>query len=206
MRWFVVNSVYDAVRPVTHLSKLFGLWSSGWSPGPSQWKCWHSFLYVALFLALNCYSAYVTFYLQRFDYMYQSLIIGNSEIIYVFLLFFVIMYSILWSWFSQDKLAIMLKMLHQVDIELFSKKMPIDHQEIHLKLVAALVGSIVSTLVLTIVAYFFYEQCLPGFKFTAETFLSFLLTLYCYILNWVLATTMVFLASTRFRKLNIFFR
>ncbi|EJY57723.1 AAEL007935-PG, partial [Aedes aegypti] len=206
MRWFVVESVYDSVRPVTHVLKLFGMWSSGWSPGPSRWKCWHSCLYVAFFMALNGYTTYVTLCVQHYDYIYQSLIIGKMEIIYVMIMYLIIKYSILSCCFLRDKIANMLEQLHQVDVDLLGLKSRVNHERNHWKLVLAIIVMEFSSVALTVGSYFYYEETIPGFNYTVQTYLSYLLPLNFYILNWVMATTMVVLVATRFRTLNDTFR
>lgn len=207
LRWFAVSNVYETIRPVTYLLKPLGIWSSGWNPrSKSQWKSWHSWFYVAFFLAINVYATLAAIHIQQFNNVDNSLIIRRSVYCFSLTMFGTATYSILCSWLARKKIEALLKNLHDVDGALFNMKTQLDHQGHHFKIVFGLVGGLLASIALTVASYEIYANTVPWFRYTLTSILTFIVTLGYFTVNMMAATTLNLLLVSRLQALNDCFR
>lgn len=216
-RWFTVRDVYEVVRPLAHLSTLFGLASTPVFYDPTSWSSrlvptsgstWISVIYLLTLFALYTYSTYLTIFVQHFHVLYKSLIVGRTEYAYAVILYVVIVFSMVFLYLNRDKLATLLRLLHQVDRGLvdFENAITSDHQRTHFQLTVAIWGVAIVTGVMVGVGYYYYTTIFATFLYNAQTVIAYLLSINGYTLTMIQASTMVFLAKDRFAVINETFR
>ncbi|XP_039448091.1 uncharacterized protein LOC120427304 isoform X1 [Culex pipiens pallens] len=216
-RWFAVRDVYEVVRPLAHLSTLFGLASTPVFYNPTSWSSrlvptrgstWISVVYLVAFFALYTYSTYLTIFVQLFHVLYKSLIVGRTEYAYAVIMYVVIVFSMVFLYLVRDKLAKLLHLLHQVDRGLadFPSAINSDHQRAHFQLTVAIWSVAIVTGVMVGVGYCYYTTIFATFLYNAQTVIAYLLSINGYTLSMIQASTMVLLAKDRFAAINGTFR
>lgn len=209
MYWFQVDNVFQSIRPLIIVLKVFGFIPiiNHQTEASKKIPFWRSFLYTVCFGSLYLYA--IVTYVTRGTYTrkYNSVILGRAETFFTVLFYSIIITSIGSAFANRNSNQQVLCKLHRMDQILKVKlRSHVDHQSIHLLMTVGVGCHFMMTMLICGFYEFLYVFVFEQLGLIKDRLLFHFICGFSFMLTMVVPIVQVLLLIARYKALNSAFR